>query len=99
MEKGFLDRLQSAPEPTKTKWLIATTVIVMVIVIWVWLKYFNTLVRPASTGFHRTTETHRAFSFREAARSGAALVVDSFKKGAISVRERLTAPKEYRITP
>ncbi|OGZ53423.1 MAG: hypothetical protein A3B25_01865 [Candidatus Ryanbacteria bacterium RIFCSPLOWO2_01_FULL_48_26] len=40
---GFLEKLRSSDEGAKTRWIIIFTSIIMVIVIYVWLAYFNTL--------------------------------------------------------
>ena len=41
---NFLEKLQSTPEPTKRRWLIGVTAALMVVVIYVWLAYFNNLI-------------------------------------------------------
>ncbi len=50
--KGFLEYLQTLPEPVKRRVLIAATAVVMAIVIYVWLAYFNgllaSLAQPAA---------------------------------------------------
>ena len=43
---AFLEKLRGADEPTKTKWIIVVTSVIMVIVIYIWLAYFNTLLAP-----------------------------------------------------
>jgi cytoskeletal protein RodZ len=42
--KGFLEEIQSLSDGTKKRVLVISTVIVMVIVIGVWMSYFNNIV-------------------------------------------------------
>jgi hypothetical protein len=42
--KDFLGRLQSLDEPTKKRVLIISTIVIMAIVIYFWLAYFNNLI-------------------------------------------------------
>lgn len=49
-EKGFLEKLQSLDERTKQWILIAATAVIMIVVVYVWLAYFNSiLANVAST--------------------------------------------------
>ncbi|MGC9598854.1 MAG: hypothetical protein ABSE18_00500 [Minisyncoccia bacterium] len=43
-KKSFLEELQSLDETTKTKILVVATAVAMIIVIYVWLAYFNSLI-------------------------------------------------------
>jgi hypothetical protein len=43
-DMGFFEQLQSLDERTKTKVLIVATAIAMIVVIYVWLAYFNNLI-------------------------------------------------------
>ena len=55
---NFLEKLQSAPEPTKRRWLVAATAVLMIAVIYVWLAYFNNLItafsQPAAPAYDYT---------------------------------------------
>jgi hypothetical protein len=46
--KGFLEYLQTLPDPAKKKVLITATVIIMALVIYFWLAYFNNLIAGIS---------------------------------------------------
>lgn len=46
--KGFIEKLQSLDGPAKNKVLIVATAVVMVIVIYFWLAYFNNLIAGVS---------------------------------------------------
>ena len=43
-QKGFLERLQSLDESTKHKILIGATAVIMIVVVYFWLAYFNSIV-------------------------------------------------------
>ncbi|HEX4104403.1 MAG TPA: hypothetical protein VHZ04_02920 [Candidatus Paceibacterota bacterium] len=43
-KKGFLEELQSLDEGTKQKVLIVATVVIMIVIIYFWLAYFNNIV-------------------------------------------------------
>ncbi len=45
---NFLEKLQSASEPAKRRWLVVITAVLMVVVIYVWLAYFNNLIAAFS---------------------------------------------------
>ncbi len=44
MIKNFLENIRAADEPTKRKVAIVVTIVCMVIIIFVWLAYFNPFV-------------------------------------------------------
>jgi len=43
-QKGFLEGLQSLDESTKHKILIGATAVIMIVVVYFWLAYFNSIV-------------------------------------------------------
>lgn len=47
-QKGFLEEIQSLSEGTKKRVLIIGTALIMIIVIGVWLSYFNSIIGDAS---------------------------------------------------
>ncbi len=46
--KGLLDELRGLSVPTKQKIMIFSTIIAMVLVIYLWMAYFNTIVVPGA---------------------------------------------------
>lgn len=44
----FLEKLRAADENTKMRWIIIITAVIMVIVVYIWLAYFNNLFATAS---------------------------------------------------
>jgi ABC-type Fe3+ transport system permease subunit len=47
--QDFLVKLQSLDEPTKRKVLIGSTIVIMIVVLFVWVAYFNSIVLPSAT--------------------------------------------------
>ncbi|HVM76564.1 MAG TPA: hypothetical protein VMU07_00150 [Candidatus Paceibacterota bacterium] len=43
-EKNFIEQLQNLDEPMKRRVLVASTVVVMIAVVYVWAGYFNSIV-------------------------------------------------------
>ena len=46
--KGFIEYLQTLPEPSKKRVLIITTAVIMALVIYFWLSYFNNIIAGAN---------------------------------------------------
>ncbi len=44
----YLEQLQALDEPTKLKVLVAATAVIMIVVVYFWLAYFNNIVGEAS---------------------------------------------------
>lgn len=96
--KNFLERLQSADDDAKQRWLVAASVLCMVIVVFVWLKYFNTLVEPVTAPPSPEGES-QGFSFWQSAKNGTALLYEAFLGKIQSLGEILSAPRSYIIKP
>jgi len=47
-KRSFIEELQALNEPTKRKVLIGATVVIMLIVAYLWLGYFNGLIAASS---------------------------------------------------
>ncbi len=43
-QKGFIEELRALNEPTKRKILVGTVAVSMIVVIYLWLAYFNSIV-------------------------------------------------------
>jgi len=88
---SFFNKIQSADAGKKKRWMVATTLVVMIFVVFAWLAYFNNLVTDA--GRVKTEPTKNSgFSFLGTVSNGAAAVMDN-------VKALLSSPKEYTITP
>lgn len=91
--KDFFVKLQALEEPAKTRVLIVATAIVMVIVIYFWLAYFNSLVAggipPATVAENPTAGSAAAMPTQAQAPSpasegenGGGSIWDNFKNEA-----------------
>ena|SRR5690348_3509077 len=102
-KKGFLEELQSLSEPTKRKIMIVATVVIMAVVIYVWLAYFNNLL--ASVGQPTVAENTGAASvpsgsdFAQGTKSGMAFIYDIFLKAVHGLAGIWEAPRQYNIQP
>jgi hypothetical protein len=57
--QDLLEKLQSLDEATKRKVLIGSTIVIMIVVLFVWVAYFNSIVIPsaAQTGTDQAAAT------------------------------------------
>jgi hypothetical protein len=71
--KDFFQKLQSLDEPVKQRILVAATIVIMVVVLYFWLMYFNGIVagaRPEDVADNATAGD--AMTGQSAAQQGAA---------------------------
>ena len=99
---GFLEKLRSADEGTKTRWIIIITSIIMVIVVYIWLAYFNNLFTTASVPAEtepnnqgKSATTNPRTSLQQ--RAGALYYIFIDKIRALGTM--LKTPREYIVTP
>ena len=95
--KQFLQNIQNAPEHVKTRWLVGLSAATMVVVIFLWLSYFNTLIEPAPT--QQATAKPQEESFWETMKHGATVLGSSFGKGLRGLGAILEAPRSHIINP
>ncbi len=97
----LLERLQNADEGTKRRWMIVATIIIMVVVIYIWAAYFNNLV----AGFSQVQPTGPAvpagtdFTFWATVRNGTAVLYRAFTHKLQALGGILNAPREYIVKP
>lgn len=94
----FLEKLQSSSEATKRKWMFATTLVIMVLVIYVWLAYFNNLVG----GFNQSetaTAPQGSFTFWQSMKNGTAVIYQTFNDKLHAFGQILASPREYIVNP
>lgn len=97
--ESFLERLQSANESTKRRWLIGSTAIAMVIVIYIWLAYFSALVGGSPSQTNPPTDAEGGFTFWQAVKNGSAIVYEGFLDKMKLLGTILRTPREYIIQP
>lgn len=98
--KSFLEKLQSADENTKTRWIIVLTVAIMVVVIYVWASYFNTLIAgPLGAQAVASDKTTNGFGFWQTMKNGMATIYGVFMDKIRLLGNILNTPREYIVRP
>ncbi len=93
---NFLERIRVSDDQTKKRWLIGVSAAIMVLVIWIWLGYFNSLfVRPGSA----QAEPAGTFSFWDSVKGGSGAAWSSLTASIKNVGGIFTSPKEYIVQP
>lgn len=93
-QKNFLERLQSADEATKRRWTIGITAVVMLVVIYVWLAYFNNLV----VGFSES-QPGGGTDFLSALKGGTSFFSSEMANTLHALGNILSSPRDYIINP
>ena len=94
MFRKFLEKLQSSDDQTKKRWMVGSTTVIIAIVIYVWIGYFNNLIFTLSSPQESPLQKTEGFSFLETAKNAAAAVFDTAKS---LVENVLSRPGEYII--
>lgn len=72
--------------------MVGAVIVFMILVIYLWLAYFNNIVASSNEAPSVAGETRDSFSFLDTMRRGTAVVSDSLKS-------LFGKPKDYVITP
>ncbi len=78
--------------------MFAGTLVIMIVVVYVWLAYFNNLVgsfnqpEPAST-------PGGGFTFWQSMKNGVAIIYETFSEKIRSFGQILETPREYIVNP
>lgn len=91
--------LQEAPEARKRRWLMGGSLVAAMLVVWIWLAYFNTLIAPPYAPPPPQPSTADDFSLWQSVRSGTAFLFDNVSREMSRALELLRAPKNYEIVP
>ena len=99
-EKNFLEKLQSADESIKKRWMIILTIIVMTVVVYVWIAYFNNLIVSMSMSQQIVSSPPAdSGSLWQTAKNGMASLYGIFIDKVHGLGQILQAPREYIIKP
>lgn len=103
-KKSFLEELQSLDEPTKKKVMIVATVVIMGVVIYFWLAYFNNLVAgidqsTVAENVSSSAATASGPGLGESLRNGIASIGNVFMGIVHGLANIFQAPRQYLITP
>lgn len=90
--KGLLEKLQSADEAAKKRYVVIASAVVMVVVLWLWLGYFNNLITRESPAVAANQP-----SFFTTMKRGAGIVYQGFIDAIGGFGKALTSPKTYEI--
>jgi len=93
--KNFLRKLQNADEDRKTKWVVVGTAAITFLVVFVWLKYFNSLIAPNRENDSRSP----AAAFWETFKNGANVIYSEVGNGISELKDKIGGPTEYDIRP
>jgi hypothetical protein len=107
--KDFFTELQSLGEPAKSKILIIATVIIMIVVIYFWLAYFNSIIAGVSAPSVADTGGAAQQGLAPTAQEDAgpwvimmrapAFLYDQFMNAAQGLANVLQAPRQYVVQP
>lgn len=100
--QNFLEKLQSSDEATKQRWLVGSAAVIMAIVVFLWLAYFNAFVigsRDAAPMGANPAAASGSVTFFGTMRNGASVIYNGFMGGLRSFGNILEAPREYIIKP
>ena len=95
---NFLKRLQESDENVKRRWLILGSAVMMILVVFVWLNYFNALVQQASAPAP-AEQSERGLTFWQTFKSGLGIVFQTAGSKIKSWFEIVRSPKSYSIQP
>ena len=100
--KTFLERLQSADESVKQRWLVGSAAVIMAIVVFLWLAYFNSLIiGPQSAALVQgdTGTEGSGATFFGTMKHGTSIIYNGFLGKLHALGNILGAPREYIIKP
>lgn len=95
---NFLKKLQESDDSVKKRWLILSSAVMMFIVLFVWLNYFNTLIQQAGAPAP-TEQAEHGLTFWQTFKSGLKIVSRGIAAKMESWFEILKSPKSYNIQP
>jgi hypothetical protein len=85
-KKSFFEELQSLSESTKQRILVVSTIVIMIVVVYVWLGYFNGIVAQAQS--QQTQPTSSGNNFWQTVKDDMGNMVNNFKQ-----------PGQYTVQP
>jgi len=101
--KGFIEELQELEAPVKKKVLAVSASIIMAVVVYVWLGYFNTIIASAPAAAIAAnatpTSTARAPGFFARIEGGGAYMARTFGIWASGMASAVKGPRQYIIKP
>lgn len=94
-----MERLRTADENTKTRWLVALSIMCMIIIVFVWLKYFNNLIAQQPRPQPIAETKNEPFSFWQTMKNGAEFLGQNIIDKLRNFGALLGAPRSYIVNP
>lgn len=101
---NFVKKIRDGSEASKMRWLILFSAIAAVLVLFVWLKYFDSIIAGQAnnqniSGQQAEQETGNGFAFWQTFKSGLGVIFQSIVDGFHSIFNVISQPKSYMIKP
>ena len=97
--KEFLKKIQTSDERIKRRWLFLFSGISMLAVVFLWTKYFNSIVGPINAPEQKNEEVSQSFPFWGTFRAGLGVVSETAGGIVHSALSIISQPKNYDIKP
>lgn len=94
----WLEKIRNAEEKVKKRWLIILSVLCMLLIIAIWLKYFAFLLRPAAV-FEEYGGEKGEFSFWQTMGLGLRVAADRLIAGLRELGKMLWESRSYIVKP
>lgn len=94
MERGWLEEIRRSDELRKRRWITAMSALTLAMVAFVWIRYFNSIVRP-----EQAAAQGDSFSFWQTASGGAANIAGAFRDKIDEFKKSLSESRNYTISP
>ncbi len=95
----FLKKIQESDDAEKRKWLFVFSGVAIAVVVFLWLKYFNSLLGPVSPAEQQNIGGGNGLAFFETFKAGLAIVVKTIGGAIKSVVDFILQPTSYIIKP
>lgn len=93
---NFIRKLQTSEAHIKFRWLIGSSAIVILLVVFVWLNYFNTLVQ-ANPSASETDSASQGLGFWQTFKGGLRVVSHGIGDKFSSWYDALKSPRSYEV--
>ncbi|HUX36019.1 MAG TPA: hypothetical protein VMV71_03240 [Candidatus Paceibacterota bacterium] len=94
----FIEKLRGSEEYIKRRWLFLISGISMVVIVFLWIKYFNLMVAPSDTQPQQAEQnTEQSFTFWDTFKAGLGTIMGTAEKTFNSIINTIRQPKSYDI--